>query len=74
MSTTPGSAADKIPAEIFGSFCPGEIKINLHTATGQVQIKNVPVQVVACELRMPNTKVWVSLDENGEVVGVWDRN
>lgn len=73
MSTKPDNTADKIPAEIFGSFHPGEIKINLHTAAGQVQTKDVPVQVVACELRMPNTKVWVSLDENGEVVGVWDR-
>jgi len=73
------SGFEKVPAEVFGCFVPGELRIILLPGVGFANggaFRDVPVEVIPFELRMPNTRLSVELDEDlsGRFVRVWRRD
>ena len=73
----PAEWLEKIPAKVFGSLLAGEVRILLHPDSGIADggaPMNVPVSLIPADLRMPNTLVWVKLDDRMNVVKVWKRD
>lgn len=67
---------DRVPAVVFACLAPGEIRILLHPGVGLANGGtpwDVPVCVIPPELRIPNTPLWIQLDESMHVVRVWRR-
>jgi hypothetical protein len=67
---------DRIPAVVFACLVPGEIRIILHPGVGLADggaPRDVPVSIIPPELRMPNTALWVQLDDGMNVLRVWRR-
>jgi hypothetical protein len=65
-----------VPAEVFACLIPGEMRITLFPGIGQASYcsdLDVPMSVIPFELRMPNTRLWVQLDEKMNAVRVWRR-
>ena len=72
----PSELLESIPAIVFASLTPGEIRILLHPGSGMAQggaPRDIPIQIVPLNLRMPNTPLWVKLDEGMNVVSVRSR-
>jgi hypothetical protein len=66
----------QIEAVVFASLVRGEIRLVLHSGSGLAQggaAYDVAIETVPAELRVPNTKVWVQLDDNMKVLRVWRR-
>ena len=54
----------------------GEVRIILHPGDGFVNggaPRDPPFRQIPRELRMPNTPLWVKLDDNMDVVSIWRR-
>ena len=67
---------DQVPAVIFGCLRPGELRILLHPGAGMADggsPYDIPYTLVPSELRIPNTLLWVKLDDAFKVVQVWRR-
>jgi hypothetical protein len=72
----PDEQFDGIPAVVFASLIPGEFRIILHPGSGLADggmEYHVPVSMIPFDLRMPNTPLWVKLDNNRKVIKVWQR-
>jgi hypothetical protein len=55
---------------------PGELRIVLHPGAGLADggaPRDVPTSEIPCDLRMPNTLLWVQLDDDMSIVRVWWR-
>jgi hypothetical protein len=72
----PRERLDRVPAVVFACLLPGELRIVVHPglglANGGVQW-DVPAGVIPPELRMPNTPLWLQLDDGMNIVRVWRR-
>ncbi|WP_426390457.1 hypothetical protein [Variovorax sp. R-27] len=67
----------KVPAVVFGSLTKGEIRILLHPGNGLAASgasRDVPAVKFPAGLHMPNTLLWVELDETMNVTRVWRRD
>jgi hypothetical protein len=68
---------ERIPAVVFGCLLPGELRIILHpgagVADGGVPL-NVAIDGIPAGLRLPNTELWVHLDEKRRLVRAWRRS
>jgi len=68
---------EKIPAEVFYSPRAGELRIILLPDNGFVNggaARDVSVHLVPSGLRVPNTRLWVQVDDAMEVAHVWRRD
>jgi len=68
---------ERISAVVFGCLLPGELRIILHpgsgVADGGVPL-NVAIDGISAGLRLPNTELWVELDEKRRLVRAWRRS
>jgi len=67
---------EKVPAEVFACLRAGELQILLHPGNGLVNGSaphDVPAALVPPDLWVPNTPLWVQLDESLRVIRVWRR-
>lgn len=67
---------DQVPAVVFACLRPGELRIVLHPGVGLAgggAPHDVPAALVPPELWLPNTPLWVQLDDDLRVVCVWRR-
>ena len=56
-----------LPAVVFACLIPGEMRVMLLSHVGHVDtgaLLNVPIEIIPFELRVPNARLWVELDEN----------
>ena len=60
----------RVPAVVFACLVDGELRIMLN---GSAQ-RDVPIELVPAELRLPNTKVWVQLNQSLDVESVTARD
>ena len=68
---------ERVPAVVFASLTPGEIRILLHPGNELAQggaPRDVPSNMVPPQLRVPNTPLWVKLDQGMNVLAIWARN
>lgn len=73
----PAAWSERVPAEVFACLIPGELQLLLCPGIGLANggaRRDVPMDIVAPELRMPNTALWVKLDEDMCIVKVWKRD
>jgi hypothetical protein len=73
----PAEWLERVPAEVFYSPRPGEVRIILYPGNGRAfggVPRDLPVRQIPRELRMPNTTLWVELDDDLNVVEVWRRD
>jgi hypothetical protein len=67
---------DRVPAVVFACLTAGEIRIVLHPGVGLADggaPRDVPTGVIPPDLRMPNTPLWVQLDDGMNVLRVCGR-
>lgn len=67
---------DQVPAVVFACLRPGELRIILHPGVGLADggaPHDVPAAMVPPDLWLPNTPLWVQLDDDMRVVRVWRR-
>lgn len=62
---------EKIPAVVFARLLDSEIRIVLYP--GYCGTRDIPLDLVPPALRVPNTRIWVRLDDQMAVVRVWRR-
>ena len=60
----------RVPAVVFACLVDGELRILLN---GSAQ-RDVPIDLVPPELRLPNTKLWVQLNQSLDVESVAARD
>jgi len=73
----PSELLERVPAVVFASLVPGEIRILLHPGTGLAQggaPRDVPSNLVPPKLRAPNTALWAKLDQSMNVLAIWARD
>jgi hypothetical protein len=67
---------ERVPAIVFACLIPGELRIILHPDFGLAHggaPRDVPMNHIPFELRMPNAPLWVQLDDDLNIVRVWRR-
>jgi hypothetical protein len=67
---------DRVPAEVFACLLPGELRIVLLPGVGLAHggaPRDIPAALVPPELWVPNTPIWVQLDDAFDIVRVWRR-
>jgi hypothetical protein len=67
---------DRVPAVVFACLIPGEHRIILCPGNGLADggaPYDIPTSLVPFDLRVPNTPLWVQLDEDMSIVRVWRR-
>jgi hypothetical protein len=73
----PHERGKQIPAEVFACLISGERRIILFPRVGLVDggiPGDVPIELIPFELRVPNTSLWVQMDEYmNEVLCIWRR-
>jgi hypothetical protein len=68
---------DHVPAEVFGCLRQGELRITLMPGVGHLDGGapfDVPIEQVPAELRMPNTRLWLQLGEDLQILRAWRRD
>ncbi len=68
---------ERVPAVVFACLLPGELRIIVHPGVGLADGGapwNVPIDLIPPELRMPNTPLWLKLDEQMNILEVWRRD
>jgi hypothetical protein len=73
----PGEWLERVPAVVFACLLPGELRIIVHPGVGLADggaPRDVPVDLIPRELRVPNTPLWLKLDEQMNIVQVWRRD
>jgi hypothetical protein len=73
----PAEWLEQVPAVVFAALSPGEIRIILHPGEGLAgggAPRDISLEQIPFELRIPNTPLWVKLDESMNVVRVWRRD
>ena len=71
-----GFELERLPAQVFACLRPGELRITILPGLGSTdgdQLRDVPIEVVPLELRLPNTPLWIHLNEELNVARVWRR-
>ncbi len=78
--STPGNYPyewlERIPAVVFACLIPGELRIVLFPGVGLADggaPRDVPLEQVPFELRLPNTPLWVQLNRDMHIVRIWRR-
>jgi hypothetical protein len=67
---------ERVPAIVFGCLVSNEMRIILYPGVGLADGGapcDVPMETIPFELRVPNTRLWVQLDEDMNVMRVWRR-
>jgi hypothetical protein len=67
---------ERVPAQVFACLIPGELRIILHPGVGLADGGipwNVSMSKIPFELRMPNTPLWLELDDDLNILRVWRR-
>jgi hypothetical protein len=67
----------QVPAIVFARLSNSEIRIILHPGSGLAGggvPREVPIDKMPVDLRMPNTLLWVELDDSMEIVRIWRRD
>ena len=67
---SPSQFRKRVPAVVFASLLPGEIRVNLLLGGPPLDL---PYQEIPPDLRMPNSRLWIRLDKDWKVVRVWRR-
>lgn len=68
---------DHIPAEVFACLKAGELRLIVLPQTGLADGGypwNVPIDKIPFRLRMPNTKLWIRVNESMEIQEIWHRD
>jgi hypothetical protein len=76
MNAFPPEWLARVPARVFACLRRGELKIIIHPGAGMLDggvFVDVQMDLVPFDLRMPNTKLWLKVDESFNVVSVWRR-
>jgi hypothetical protein len=60
---------ERIPAVVFGCLLRGELRITVFGGAPW----NVSVNDIPFGLRMPNTLLWLKVDEKFKIIQVWRR-
>ena len=71
-SKYPREWLERVPAEVFACLIPGELRITLLPGVGLAN-GGAPIGLEPFELRMPNTRLWVRLDDDMNVTRAWRR-
>lgn len=67
---------ERVPAVVFACLLPGELRIMMLPGVGLADggaPRDVPIDLIPLELRMPNTPLWLKLDEQLNILRVWRR-
>lgn len=67
---------DRVPAVVFGCLRRGELRIIVYPDLGLTNGGSpwdVSVNDIPFELRFPNTRLWLQLDENFKIMRAWPR-
>jgi hypothetical protein len=67
---------ERVPAVVFACLLPGELRIHLFPGYGLADggmPRDVPMETVPPELRLPNTPLWLHLDDDLKILQVWRR-
>jgi hypothetical protein len=67
---------ERVPAEVFACLLPGELRITVCPGNGHLNGGtpwDIPVEVIPPDLRLPNTRLWLQLDDKMRIVRVWKR-
>ncbi len=67
---------DRVPAEVLACLVTGELRIIVLPGDGHVNggvPRDVPAELIPPELRMPNTRLWLQLDDDMSILRVWRR-
>jgi hypothetical protein len=67
---------DCVPAQVFACLTPGELRIIVQPGNGFVDggaPSDVPVEIIPPELRIPNTPLWLQLDDEMRILRAWRR-
>lgn len=76
-SKYPEEWLERIPAEVFGCLRSGELRIVVLPGNGHLNGGahwDVPIETIPFNLRMPNTRLWLKLNENLKIVHAWRRD
>lgn len=76
VSKYPREWLDRIPAVVFACLFPGELRIIVYPGVGLADggaPRDVTIDLVPPELRLPNTPLWVQFDESMNIARVWRR-
>jgi hypothetical protein len=66
----------RVPASVFAALAPGTLRLTLFPGLGMADggiPLDVPVEDIPPDLRMPNTLLWLELNEHSQKVRVWRR-
>lgn len=66
----------RVPAEVFACLRNGELRIILFPGVGIADggaPRDVPIDLIPMALRLPNTKLWVQLNQSLDVESVGPR-
>jgi hypothetical protein len=61
---------------VFACLLPRELRIILCPGVGLADggaPRDVPLELVPLDLRLPNTPLWVQLDDDMNIIRVWRR-
>jgi hypothetical protein len=68
---------EQVPAAVFARLNNAEVRILLHPGNGLAEggaPRDIPIEQIPVELRMPNTLLWVQLDDDMRIARVWKRD
>lgn len=72
----PADWLERVPAVVFGCLRGGELRVTLLPGVGLAHggaPRDVPAALVPPDLWVPNTPVWVELDQTLAAARVWRR-
>jgi hypothetical protein len=69
---------EQVAAIVFACLIPRELRIVLLPTVlcgiARGEERDIPMDIVPFNLRMPNTPIWVKFDDELIIVRVWERN
>jgi hypothetical protein len=77
QSKYPREWLEQVPAVVFARLSNTEIRIFLHPGNALAEggaPRDIPIDQIPADLRMPNTLLWVQLNDNMDVARVWKRD
>jgi hypothetical protein len=72
----PDEWLERVPAAVFACLIPGELQIIIHPGNGHLDggvSRSIPADRVPPHLRLPNTRLWIRLDRQMNILDVWQR-